>query len=384
MLKYTYHIEYYITDIPQEKYYGYYSCDDVLEKSIIITSKNVHSFYIDPLSVLASFIVEGKYLSNSKLQELYFLGENGTYSIQINILESYTNKYESNRYISNDLYLILDRTFRAIKLMTESEIERNEVDSIHNVIENKLAKIDLYSNYLLIETESPFLLHINRTKSLQYCKKVLTEIIRLLDEKSIAIYDSIDFGSLDDLHRKLYKSLQTSIRSMSHILNLMTSILGFSYEYTPYIELRDYFNKIMTYLCLELGEDITTKNEESSKKKDPIEKEYSKKEILEKLCPAYLHRNKVEQILNEINDSYHINECSKIEKASLVLLIRDHCNFLDQNIAKKFNQLRKLIMQYYGQTDISYKENDCLQKKEELYSRYPMFWNKMKNKGSYM
>lgn len=171
---------------------------------------------------------------------------------------------------------------------------------------------------------------------------------------------------------------------MSHILNLMTSILGFSYEYTPYIELRDYFNKIMTYLCLELGEDITTKNEESSKKKDPIEKEYSKKEILEKLCPAYLHRNKVEQILNEINDSYHINECSKIEKASLVLLIRDHCNFLDQNIAKKFNQLRKLIMQYYGQTDISYKENDCLQKKEELYSRYPMFWNKMKNKGSYM
>lgn len=160
----------------------------------------------------------------------------------------------------------------------------------------------------------------------------------------------------------------------------MTTLFGFSYQYTPYVSLRTFFNRILEYLDLEIGISDTS-NQKVEILQNNIE-ENSKQELLEKLCPVYKNRKELETILDEIDEHYHIEACSKLDKVAIILLLREHCNFLNQNIAKKFNQLRKLVLQYYGFSDVSYKENDCKEKRIELYGYYPMFWEKMKNRNS--
>lgn len=385
MFRYTYYIEYFIASEPNAKYYGYYSCDDKLQECITLTHKEVCSFWVSPLSTLADFLVYGKYLSNEALKALHKIREESTYAINVNILSKHTNKFEFNSYISNDMYLILDRTFRAISLIEEKNILTDEVESIVNLLNDKLPKIEQYSNYLLIQAEIDFRLNIQRKKSILFCKRIVQEIIRLIGKENIRIYDRVDPSCLDKLHYKLYHSLHTSLKVIGQVIFRMTTIFGFGYEYSAYVSLKGYFNRILEYLSLELDEDFPqnflTNN---AAKKKMIAKEYSKQEVLEKLSPSYINRSKVELILNEVDQNYHIKDCSKLDKACLALLLRENCNFLDQNLSKKFAQLRKLILQYYEEADVSYKENDCKLRKEELYAQYPTFWKKMRNKGSYM
>lgn len=378
MMKFTYYIEYYIEENSDKKYYGYYSCNDKLEGSITITNKNVHSLYIDTRSVLASFLTGGKYLSNKALNDLIFLYDGKEYSIRINILKAYANKYEFNRYISNDLYLIIDKTFRGIRQIEEN-IEEEEVDEISNILKNKLEDLDLYSNYLLTEAEFDFLVQLDREASIQYCEKILYEICKLLDTQNISIYDKIDYNSLDNTHKKLYITLQTSLTGISHILYQMTSIFGFTYEYTPYISLQTYLSRLMEYIKNELAAVHPTPLNTEKDKKNYIKKELNKQAILEILCPLK-YQNRMKDILNRIDTQYHITNCSKLDKACLILLLKEHCAFLDKNASKKFNKFRELILQYYEQSDVSYKENDCKNRKNELYSQYPIFWKEMNNK----
>lgn len=107
-----------------------------------------------------------------------------------------------------------------------------------------------------------------------------------------------------------------------------------------------FFNRILEYLDLEIGISDTS-NQKVEILQNNIE-ENSKQELLEKLCPVYKNRKELETILDEIDEHYHIEACSKLDKVAIILLLREHCNFLNQNIAKKFNQLRKLVLQYYG------------------------------------
>ena len=124
----------------------------------------------------------------------------------------------------------------------------------------------------------------------------------------------------------------------------MTTLFGFSYQYTPYVSLRTFFNRILEYLDLEIGISDTS-NQKVEILQNNIE-ENSKQELLEKLCPVYKNRKELETILDEIDEHYHIEACSKLDKVAIILLLREHCNFLNQNIAKKFNQLRKKLYLY--------------------------------------
>ena len=256
MFRYTYYIEYFIASEPNTKYYGYYSCNEELQESIILTHKEVATFDITPLSTLADFLVYGKYLSNEALASIHKIREEDTYSIIVNILSKHTNKFEFNSYISNDMYLILDRTFRAISLIEDKNISTDEVESIVNLLNDKLPKIEQYSNYLLIQAEIDFRLYIRRKKSILFCKRIAQEIIRLIGKENIRIYDRIDPSLLDKLHIKLYNSLYTSLKTIGQVIFRMTSIFGFAYEYSAYISLKGYFNRILEYLSLELDEDF--------------------------------------------------------------------------------------------------------------------------------
>ena len=50
MLKYTYHLEYYIGSAPHNKHEGFYSCNELLEKEIVLTEKDVLCLRITPLT----------------------------------------------------------------------------------------------------------------------------------------------------------------------------------------------------------------------------------------------------------------------------------------------------------------------------------------------
>lgn len=380
-MKYTYTIEYNLKDTPNAVYHAYYSSDDVLEHTIVLGREDLRSVLITPHSLLASFIFEGKYLSVADLSQLFF--NETDFSLEVRVLSKHQNKYEFNKYLSNDIYVILDRTVKGIKLLSNSNLSHEAISETAEVVEDKLSQIDLYVNYLLIAAEKPFLIYINRTDTIKYCRDVLQEIISLFDADLIKAYDSIDYTKLSDLKKRLYKVIQSVFYAVSSLLNNMTSIVGISYQYTAYISLRDYFSHLFQLLDLSVGMIADEKTKDKKKSKDVLAKEYTKQEILEKLCPSFKYRKDLEIILEQLEQNYHITDCSKLDKASLVCLLNDHFNFFNRSIANKFNQLRKLVLQYYGLSDVSYKINDCKDRRVELYGQYPSFWEKMKNRGSF-
>lgn len=383
MKKYTYRIEYYTPDNPKSKKESYFSSDEKFEKNFLLTDKDIHSTLITPKSTLSEFIVGGKYMTNDAFRKVLYSYDK-TATIRVNILEEYQNKFEFNRYISNDLYVILNRTCRGITLLDPQEDtdenEINEINDIINILSQKIPQIELYGNYLLIEAEQPRLIRLEEKEPIIYCKTIVQEIIKLLKGSSLSTYDNADHANMDKLHTTLYMSIYDSLLGISHILFLMTSMFGFAYQYTAFTPLKTFFNKLLCFIDIELGVDIDATNL-TPKSNRIIDKEIARQETLETLCPAYTKRNLVEEFLNKIDEEYHISRCSKLDQACLVLLLKKHCKLIDQNIAKKFTQLRLNVLTYYNLPNVSYKENDCKQRAEELLNQAPTLWNEIKRRG---
>ena len=374
-----YGYKYNISSAPHNKHEGFYSCNELLEKEIVLTEKDVRCLRITPLTRLASFLVGSAYLATDELRQLCYIYD-GEYQIYVRVIERYDNMFELSDSLSNDLYLFINRISKAILFFEKADLTVGDIVEIGDSLKNKLLSLDLFSNYLLIEAEVDFLIHIDRLSSLKYCKAIVQEIISIINEDVMLAYNKVEYVRLDERHKQLFDIVQSSIEGINGVLYKMTTLFGFSYQYTPYVSLRTFFNRILEYLDLEIGISDTS-NQKVEILQNNIE-ENSKQELLEKLCPVYKNRKELETILDEIDEHYHIEACSKLDKVAIILLLREHCNFLNQNIAKKFNQLRKLVLQYYGFSDVSYKENDCKEKRIELYGYYPMFWEKMKNRNS--
>lgn len=109
MLKYTYHLEYYIGSAPHNKHEGFYSCNELLEKEIVLTEKDVRCLRITPLTRLASFLVGSAYLATDELRQLCYIYD-GEYQIYVRVIERYDNMFELSDSLSNDLYLFVFRS----------------------------------------------------------------------------------------------------------------------------------------------------------------------------------------------------------------------------------------------------------------------------------
>ena len=93
MLKYTYHLEYYIGSAPHNKHEGFYSCNELLEKEIVLTEKDVRCLRITPLTRLASFLVGSAYLATDELRQLCYIYD-GEYQIYVRVIAvSYTHLF---------------------------------------------------------------------------------------------------------------------------------------------------------------------------------------------------------------------------------------------------------------------------------------------------
>ena len=106
----------------------------------------------------------------------------------------------------------------------------------------------------------------------------------------------------------------------------------------------------------------------------------SKEEILEALCPQYRKRVILKQLLDEVEETYKVATLPKLDKACIVLLLRDNCFLFSSRIANNFSLFRRKLLAYYGVEDVSYKENHCKVRKEELRSLHPNLWREIRKK----
>lgn len=112
--------------------------------------------------------------------------------------------------------------------------------------------------------------------------------------------------------------------------------------------------------------------EEKPKPKEEVK--VSKEQLLTELCPSYKKRQKLKEILEDVDKNYHLARMSKLDVACIALLLRDNCFLFNQNIANKFTQFRKKLLAYYGLENVSYKENHCKERKDELRDQCPALW----------
>ena len=106
----------------------------------------------------------------------------GEYQIYVRVIERYDNMFELSDSLSNDLYLFINRISKAILFFEKADLTVGDIVEIGDSLKNKLLSLDLFSNYLLIEAEVDFLIHIDRLSSLKYCKAIVQEIISIINE----------------------------------------------------------------------------------------------------------------------------------------------------------------------------------------------------------
>lgn len=108
-----------------------------------------------------------------------------------------------------------------------------------------------------------------------------------------------------------------------------------------------------------------------------------KEKMLEKLCPSFQNREHVRKILEKVDERFEITsgECSKLDIATLCLILKDKCTLLNRNI-KNFSDFKEYVCLYYGVVNPSYKKNDCIARSgtslsrfDELYNDNGAFWN---------
>jgi len=124
-----------------------------------------------------------------------------------------------------------------------------------------------------------------------------------------------------------------------------------------------------------------SKDVSNEKKKVGIE--IDKEKILEKLCPSFNNREQVKKILEKVDERFEITngECSKLDIATLCLILKDKCSLFNKNI-KNFSDFKEYVCLYYGVVNPSYKKNDCIVRNgstpsrfDELYNDNGAFWN---------
>ena len=88
--------------------------------------------------------------------------------------------------------------------------------------------------------------------------------------------------------------------------------------------------------------------------------EFDAEQFWSKICP-YIHHNRVDEILKEIDKTFDMKSIAKkkqgkLTHTSILLLLYKRCSLFNK---MSFKDFRLLVTSYYGIKDCSYKENDC-------------------------
>lgn len=370
MSKYTYLIEYFQREVSDDVFHTLWSDDEKLEDSLLITQQDVHSIFLsDWKNRLGGYLTM---FPNCKEQfrDLWYREDN--WKIKIRIQDRYKNTFTNKECagISDSLYGYLACLSKGMYLLEYEALTNEDVDDI----KEKLIQYDVPSitNYIYVKCLSPFFFNINKVRMLNEILTTVKDVEHIL-EKHILNYDNSEEFVVKGAHHDLRSVITSEIPKISGLFASMTAPLGFQYEYTPYISFSQFFRRLKRLIEVEMEYRIaTTDNKEEAAEVD-YSKHFSKDEIIEELVP-YKCRERFVKALDEINHRYKLSINPKLDIACVMLLIREHCPLLDQNKVKTFKKFMALMCAYFGLPKVSYKENDCIERKKAMFRKDRYFW----------
>lgn len=270
---------------------------------------------------------------------------------QIRVLKVQVNLFDYNKVLSNDLYIIYKLFARVLELYNSDDLK--ELQRTRRILRDSMSDSMRLKYYYMIDAAKK-LYKTDKIKHILFCLSVVEEIEDTIGQDAISNYDNLyPICKTDKQHMSAISALERFNVSMN-VMGIIEGLLRFS-SYRGDITLRDFFDRIK----VDINFLLESKGYKLSKKKSPNNTflVMNKEEILRELSP-YIHHKRINEILLKIDEELGltINRRDKLEQTTIFLLLYKRCNLFNKMVFSKF---KRLLTQYYGIEDNSYKENDC-------------------------
>lgn len=273
------------------------------------------------------------------------------FETQIRVLKVQVNLFDYNKVLSNDLYIIYKLFARVLELYNSDDLK--ELQRTRRMLRNSMSDGMHLKYYYMIDTAKK-LFEADEIKHVLFCLSVVEQIEDTIGQDAISYYDNLYPICKTDKQHMLAISALECLNVPVNVISLIQGMLNFA-SYGNSIRLRDFFDGIkadINYL-------LESKGYKLSKKKSPNNTflVMNKEEVLRELSP-YIHHKRINEILLKIDEELGltINRRDKLEQTTIFLLLYKRCNLFNKMVFSKF---KRLLAQYYGIEDNSYKENDC-------------------------
>ena len=271
--------------------------------------------------------------------------------VRIRVLNVKVNLFDYNKVLSNDLYIIYKLFARVLELYNSDDLK--ELQRTRRMLSDSMSDSMRLKYYYMIDAAKK-LYKTDKIKHILFCLSVVEEIEDTIGQDAISNYDNLyPICKTDKQHMLAIGTLERF--NVSHnVMGIIEDLLRFS-SYRGGITLRDFFDRII----VDINFLLESKGYKLSKKKSPNNTflVMNKEEVLRELSP-YIHHKRINEILLKIDEELGltINRRDKLEQTTIFLLLYKRCNLFNKMVFSKF---KRLLTQYYGIEDNSYKENDC-------------------------
>lgn len=271
--------------------------------------------------------------------------------VRIRVLNVKVNLFDYNKVLSNDLYIIYKLFARVLELYNSDDLK--ELQRTRRMLRDSMSDSMRLKYYYMIDAAKK-LYKTDKIKHILFCLSVVEEIEDTIGQDAISYYDNLyPICKTDKQHMLAIGTLERF--NVSHnVMGIIEDLLRFS-SYRGGITLRDFFDRIK----VDINFLLESKGYKLSKKKSPNNTflVMNKEEVLRELSP-YIHHKRINEILLKIDEELGltINRRDKLEQTTIFLLLYKRCNLFNKMVFSKF---KRLLTQYYGIEDNSYKENDC-------------------------
>lgn len=271
--------------------------------------------------------------------------------VRIRVLNVKVNLFDYNKLLSNDLYIIYKLFARVLELYNSDDLK--ELQRTRRMLSDSMSDSMRLKYYYMIDAAKK-LYKTDKIKHILFCLSVVEEIEDTIGQDAISNYDNLyPICKTDKQHMLAIGTLERF--NVSHnVMGIIEDLLRFS-SYRGGITLRDFFDRIK----VDINFLLESKGYKLSKKKSPNNTflVMNKEEVLRELSP-YIHHKRINEILLKIDEELGltINRRDKLEQTTIFLLLYKRCNLFNKMVFSKF---KRLLTQYYGIEDNSYKENDC-------------------------
>ena len=270
---------------------------------------------------------------------------------QIRVLKVQVNLFDYNKVLSNDLYIIYKLFARVLELYNSDDLK--ELQRTRRILRDSMSDSMRLKYYYMIDAAKK-LYKADKIKHILFCLSVVEEIEDTIGQDAISNYDNLYPICKTDKQHMLAISALERFNVSINVMGIIEDLLRFS-SYRGDITLRDFFDRIK----VDINFLLESKGYKLSKKKSPNNTflVMNKEEVLRELSP-YVHHKRINEILLKIDEELGltINRRDKLEQTTIFLLLYKRCNLFNKMVFSKF---KRLLTQYYGIEDNSYKENDC-------------------------